>query len=92
MFVKLTDKNGNVFRSFVNEEHKPIIVINDTEYEIYAVSDSTDMDRELTQAEIDEFDADPEIREMIEQSKIDIKNGHVFSTQQMIDMIRNGEL
>lgn len=92
MFVKLTDKNGNVFRSFVNEEHKPIIVINDTEYEIYAFPDLTDMNRELTQAEIDEFDADPEIREMIEQSKIDIKNGHVYSTQQMIDMIRSGEL
>lgn len=64
MFVKLTDKNGNVFRSFVNEIDKPV----------------------------DEFDADPEIREMIEQSKIDIKKGHVYSTQQMIDMIRSGEI
>ena len=92
MFVKLTDKNGNVFQSFVNEKDRSVIVINDTEYEIYALPDSTDMNRELTQAEIDEFDADPEIREMIEQSKIDIKNGHVFSTQEMIDMLRNGEI
>jgi len=30
--------------------------------------------------------------EMIEQSKSDIKNEHVYSTQQMIDMIRNGEI
>lgn len=92
MFVKLTDKNGNVFRSFVNEEHKPIIVINDTEYEIDALPELAETDRALTQAEIDEFDADPEIREMIQQSKIDIKNGHVYSTQQMLDMIRSGEV
>ncbi len=90
--MKLTDKSGNVFRSFVNEEHKPIIVINNTEYEIYALPESAETDRVLTQAEIDEFDADPEIREIIEQSKIDIKNGHVYSTQQVIDLIRNGEL
>lgn len=92
MFVKLTDKNGNVFRSFVNEEHRPIIVINDIEYEIYALPESAETDCALTQAEIYEFDAEPEIREMIEQSKIDIKNGHVYSTQQMIDMIRSGEI
>ena len=92
MFVKLTDKKGNVFRSFVNEQQKPVIVINDTEYEIHALPDTTDLSRELTQAEIEEFDTDPEIREMIEQSKVDIKTGHVYSTQQMIDMIRNGEL
>lgn len=92
MYVKLTDKNGNVFRSFLNENHKPVIVINDTEYEIYTLSESTDIDRALTPAEIDEFDADPEIREMVEQSKIDIKNGQVYSKQQMIDMIRSGEL
>lgn len=92
MYVKLTDKNGNVFRSHVNEEHKPVIIINDTEYEVYAFPESTNIDRGLTPAEIAEFDADPEIREMIEQSKIDIKNGHVFSTQQMIEMIRSGEI
>lgn len=91
MYVKLTDKDGNVFRSFVNAEHKPMIVINDTEYEIFTLPESTDMDA-LTEAEIDAFDADPEIREMIDQSKIDIKNGQVYSTQQMIDMIRSGEL
>jgi hypothetical protein len=92
MFVKLIDKHGNIFRSFVNEEQKPIIVINDTEYKIYALLDSTDLNRELTQAEIDALDADPEIREMIAQSKIDIKNGHVYTTKQMIDMIRSGEI
>jgi UDP-N-acetylglucosamine transferase subunit ALG13 len=92
MYVKLTDKDGNVFRSFVNDEHKPVVIINDTEYEIYTFSESPNMDHALTPAEIAEFDADPEIREMIEQSKIDIKNGQVYSTQQMIDMIRSGEI
>ncbi len=84
MYLKLKDKNGNVFRSSVNNNHKPVIVINDTEYEVYEFSNVSDDNNSLTPAEIAELDSDPEIREMIEQSKIDIKKGHVFSTQQMM--------
>ena len=92
MYLKLKDKNGNVFRSFVNDNHKPAIVINDMEYEVYEFSNILDDNDPLTPADIAELDSDPEIREMIEQSKIDIEKGHVFSTKQMMAMIRSGEI
>jgi len=92
MYLKLKDRNGNVFRSFVNDNHKPAIVINDTEYEVYEFSNASDDNDSLTPADITELDSDSEIREMIEQSKTDIEKGNVFSTQQMKAMIRSGEI
>lgn len=41
---------------------------------------------------IADFDADPEIRQMIAESEQDIEKGHVYTTQQVIEMIKNGEI
>ncbi|MDU0205338.1 MULTISPECIES: hypothetical protein [Paenibacillus] len=39
-----------------------------------------------------EFDSDSEVRQMIEASEIDLKQGKVFSTEEMIEAIKRGEL
>ncbi|MEK5235771.1 hypothetical protein NST99_08725 [Paenibacillus sp. FSL L8-0470] len=92
MYLELKDKSGKVYRSFMNDRQKPVIVINDTEYEVFELIQSQDNSDALSAAQIAELDADPEIAEMIQESKRDIMHGSIISSKQMIDMIRNREL
>lgn len=42
MYLELKDKSGKVYRSFMNDRQKPVIVINDTEYEVFELIQSQD--------------------------------------------------
>jgi hypothetical protein len=88
---KLKDQNGNIISPFVNAHHKPVIKLNDKEYEIIEPSDN-DNDNNFMSALIDDFDSDPEIQQMIAESEQAIEKGQVFSTKQVIEMIKNGEI
>ncbi|WP_438495822.1 hypothetical protein [Paenibacillus sp. IHBB 3054] len=92
MYLELKDKSGKVYRSFINDCQKLVIVINDIEYEVSKLIQSQDNSDALSAAQLAELDADPEIAEMIQESKRDIVHGSLFSSKQMIEMIRNGEL
>ncbi|MCD9022142.1 hypothetical protein [Cohnella silvisoli] len=46
----------------------------------------------IMSALIVDFDADPEIQQMIEESDRAIEKGHVFSMKEVIEMIKNGEI
>ena len=90
MHFKLKDQNGNIISPLINADHRSVIRLNDIEYEIIEPSDNdngSDMSALLA-----DFDADPEIRQMIEESELAIEKGYVFSTKQVIEMIKNGEL
>jgi len=91
MHFKLKDQNGNIISPFLNANHKSVIRLNDKEYEILDLSDN-DNDSSFMAALIADFDTDPEIRQMIEESERAIENGQVFSTKQVIEMIKNGEV
>ncbi|WP_187274550.1 hypothetical protein [Paenibacillus sp. N3.4] len=41
---------------------------------------------------VHEWDSDPEIRQMIEESEKDIMHGKVYSTDEMVEAIKRGEL
>ncbi|WNS46650.1 hypothetical protein [Paenibacillus sp. MMS20-IR301] len=75
MYLELKDKSGKVYRSFINDRQKSVIVINNTEYEVFKLIQSQDNSDALSTAQIAELDADPEISEMIQQSKRDIVQG-----------------
>ncbi|BCG58260.1 hypothetical protein [Paenibacillus sp. URB8-2] len=92
MYLELKDKSGKVYRSFINDKQKPVIIINGTEYEVSGLIPSQESSDALTASQIAELDTDPVIEEMIKQSKHEIKRGLTFSSKQMIDMIKNGEL
>lgn len=91
MHFKLKDQNGNIISPFINADQKPVIRLNDKEYEIIEPSDN-DNDNNFMSALIADFDVDPEIRQMMEESERAIENGRVFSTKQVIEMIKNGEI
>lgn len=92
MYLELKDKSGKVYRSFINDSQKIVIVINDMEYEVSEIIRYQDNSDALSAAQIAELDADPEIARMIQESKQDIIHGSIISSKQMIEMIRNGEL
>ncbi|HUC92550.1 MAG TPA: hypothetical protein VMS09_11040 [Paenibacillus sp.] len=91
MHFKLKDQNGNIISPFINADQKPVIRLNDKEYEIIEPSDN-DNDNNFMSALIADFDVDPEIRQMMEESERAIEKGRVFSTKQVIEMIKNGEI
>lgn len=92
MLFKLKDDNGNIITPFINAEHRPVVKLNGKEYEILEPSDNDYLNSDNMSDLIAEFDADPEIRKMIEESEQAIELGHVYSTQQVIEMIKNGEI
>ncbi|AKG33297.1 hypothetical protein [Paenibacillus durus] len=91
MHFKLKDRHGNIISPFINADHKQVIRLNDTEYEIIEPSENAD-ESSLMSSLIADFDADPDIRKMIKESELAIEKGHVFSTKQVIEMIKNREL
>lgn len=77
MNFSLKAPDGTVIESYV-KDHKEFIQIAGMEYEIHHP--------------VDELDSDPEIRQMIEMSEQDIKLGKVYSTDELIEAIKHGEL
>lgn len=91
MHFKLKDQNGNIITPILNENHKPVVRLNDIEYEILELA-SYDNDHNFMYSHIADFDADPEVQKMIEESEHAIKAGQVYSTSQVIEMIKNGDI
>ncbi|QAY65042.1 hypothetical protein [Paenibacillus protaetiae] len=77
MNFSLKAPDGTVIESY-EKNHKEFIRIAGLEYEIYNP--------------VDELDSDPEIRQMIEASEKDIKQGKFYSTDELIEMAKRGEL
>ena len=66
--------------------------LNGKEYEIVEPSyEDYTGDRSMAEM-IADFDADPEIRQMIADSEQAIEKGQVYTTQQVIEMIKSGKI
>ncbi len=77
MNFSLKAPDGTVIESY-SKNHKEFIRIAGMEYEVYSP--------------IDELDSDPDLRQMIMESEQDIKRGKLYSTAEMIEAIKRGEL
>lgn len=77
MQFSLKAPDGTIIESYL-KDHKEFIRIAGMEYEVYSP--------------VDEYDSDPDIRQMIEASEKDLKQGKVYSTEEMIEAIKSGEL
>ncbi|MZQ84865.1 hypothetical protein GQF01_22400 [Paenibacillus sp. 5J-6] len=77
MQFSLKAPDGTVIDSYL-KNHKEFIRIEGMEYEVYSP--------------VDEFDSDLEVRQMIEASEKDLKQGKVYSTEEMVEAIKRGEL
>lgn len=77
MQFSLKGPDGTVIASY-HKDHKEFIRIAGMEYELYNP--------------VDDLDSDPEIRQMIAASEKDIKQGKVYSTDELVEAIKRGEL
>lgn len=77
MQFSLKAPDGTVIDSCL-KNHKEFIRIEGMEYEVYSP--------------VDELDSDLEVRQMIEASEKDLKQGKVYSTNEMVEAIKRGEL
>ncbi|MEN1985377.1 hypothetical protein [Paenibacillus hubeiensis] len=77
MNFSLKAPDGTVIVSY-EKDHKEFIRIAGLEYEVYNP--------------VDELDTDPEIRLMMELSEKDIEQGKLHSTDDLIEMVKRGEL
>lgn len=77
MNFSLKAPNGTLIDSYL-KNHKEYIKIDGLEYEIHHP--------------VDDFDSDPEIRQMIQASDSDIKQGKLYSTTELLDAIKRGEV
>lgn len=92
MHFKLKDSSGNIISPFLNEDDKPVVKLNGKEYEILEPSYDDNNGADAMAELIADFDSDPEIRQMIAESEQAIEKGQVYTTQQVIEMINNGEI
>jgi hypothetical protein len=84
-------KSGNTVKMFKNENDQAIISINGVEYDLEAVISVLEEKQDVvTPSDILDFEEDPEMRAMVEESEKDIEEGRVYSTQQILEKIRRG--
>lgn len=77
MNFSLKAPDGTVIESYL-KDHKEFIRIDGLEYEVHSP--------------VDELDSDPEIRHMIETSETDLVEGKLYSTEELIESVKRGEL
>ncbi|MGG4048401.1 hypothetical protein [Paenibacillus favisporus] len=77
MNFSLKAPDGTVIESYL-KDHKKFIRIDGLEYEVHSP--------------VDELDSDPEIRHMIEASETDLVEGKLYSTEELIESVKRGEL
>lgn len=77
MQISLKGPSGDVIQSY-SKGKREYVKIAGMEYEVYSP--------------VELFDQDPEIRDMIESSELDIKENKVFSTEDMIEAVKRGEM
>lgn len=89
-------KEGNVIKIYKVKKEKAIIEYNgmnfDLETMIFLLDDKMRNSFSVSEEEIAEFENDPEMRRMVENSQQDIKNQKVYSTDEVIKKIRRGEI
>ncbi|WP_339321891.1 hypothetical protein [Paenibacillus sp. FSL W8-0194] len=77
MNFSLRAPDGTVIESY-HKDRKEFIRIDGMEYEVYNP--------------VDDLDSDPEIRQMIEASEKDIHQGKLYSTDDLIEAVKRGEV
>lgn len=82
MIRKLDGTNAELFKTWFNDNENTIV---DIEGKHYLIKPLQNMVQE-------EIESDPELKMLIMQAKENIVNGEVYTTQEIVDAIENGEL
>lgn len=93
---ELEIKGGNVVKIYKDNEDKAVLTYNGVNYDLETMINHLEEEKNLnecvTESDIRQFEQDPEMRKMLEGSEKDIEEGKVFSTKEVINKIRRGEI
>lgn len=79
---KLNDEEAKLIRSWINEKESVVEV----DGEKYLVT----IDR-IESTVREDVEADPELKQSILRAKRDVAEGNVYTTEELLEMIENGE-
>jgi hypothetical protein len=82
MIKKLEGTNAELFKAWFNDNENTIVDIEGKHYLIKPLHN-------IVQEEIEN---DHELKKLILQAKDNIDNGEIYTTQEIIDFIQNGDL
>lgn len=94
IMFELKVHGGNIVKIFKENDEKAVIEYNGVNYDfelmIKLLEENKNNDSSVRDSEIQQFEQDPEMRKMVEDSEQDIKQGKVLSTKEVISKIRRG--
>lgn len=82
MIRKLDGTNAKLFKTWFHDNENTIVDIEGKHYLI----------KPLQNVVQEEIESDPELKMLIMQAKENIFNGEVYTTEEMVNAIKNGEL
>lgn len=93
---ELEVKGGNVVKVFKNQYEKAVVEYNGVNYDLESMINLFEEEKRnhssVSEVEIQQFERDPEMRKMVEDSEQDIEQGRVLSTKGVLAKIRRGEI
>ncbi|MDG5785991.1 hypothetical protein QA612_00715 [Evansella sp. AB-P1] len=92
---ELEVKGGNVVKIYKDQYEKAVVEYNGVNYDLESMINLIEEKRNsssVSEAEIQRFERDPEMRKMVEDSEQDIEQGKVHSTKDVLAKIRRGEI
>ncbi|MBP1988721.1 hypothetical protein [Paenibacillus eucommiae] len=82
MIKKLDETSAELFKTWLHDSESTILDVEGKRYLIQPLQN-------IVQEEIE---SDPELKQLILQAKKDIANGNVFSTEDILEAIENGDI
>jgi hypothetical protein len=93
---ELEVRSGKIFKVFKGNNEKTMIAYNGVNYNleslIYLLEEKKNSIYSVSEAEIQQFESNPKIRKVMEESEQDLEQARVLSTKDVIDKIRKGEI
>ncbi|MCD8509376.1 MAG: hypothetical protein LRY73_05490 [Bacillus sp. (in: Bacteria)] len=87
-------KGGNVVKIFKDDDEKAVVVYNGVNYDLESMINLIEEKKKnnsvVREEEIQQFEQDPEMRKMVEDSEQDLEKGKVISTDEVLARIRRG--
>lgn len=89
-------KGGNILKIFKGNNEKTMIAYNGVNYDLESMisllEEKNNNVYSVSEPEIRQFEQDPKIKKMVKKSEQDLAQGKVFSTKDVINKIRSGEI
>lgn len=86
-YKRLYGKDAAFFQSLIRENNEDTVVdVNNTRYVIRS------LENDNSNSVQEDIESNQDLKQMIKESKKDIQGGHLFSSEEVLDMIERGEI